>query len=158
MKSKMPDVFDEVEEVANIAEDIYDKLVGDHFKEVKELSERVKRDSNPITDAELEVVLTSVPLKLFGVSSALSKAKLTNEIVKIKNKEVDDKLKSLDYMLASAVYDSIILRIEKEILYSRELVMACKKIWDGRRSEEETPIRKDVQIDLPDYSEKTYIK
>lgn len=152
MSSIIYDIIEEMDEVSKIADSIYNKLVGDYFSTVITLSERFRSNTLPITDTELEEILTLLPLKLFQVSEALSKAKLTHEGVKLKTKECD-KDKELDYKLTAAVYASVIARIEKELTYSRELVMSSKKIWDSRRDAETSPIHTDVsgRPELPDY-------
>lgn len=152
MNTIMCEIIEEMEEVNEIADSIYHKLVGDYFDTVIKLSERFRSNTLPITDTELEEVLTLLPLKLFQVSEALSKAKLTHEGVKLKTKECE-KEKELDYKLTAAVYSSVIARIEKELSYSREFVMSSKKIWDSRRDAEISPIHSDVgdRPELPDY-------
>ena len=41
--------------------------------------------------------------------------------------------------------DKVVLRVEGEISFCRELIMAAKKIWDGRRDAEgANPIHTDV--------------
>lgn len=144
-------IVTEMKEITSIADEIYTEMVGDYFNEVERLSKRFQSMQNPITDAELEEILTVIPLKLFKVAESLSKVKLTNEIVKIRAKDKNDD-KSLDYKLAASVYASVIVRIEKEASYSRELIMASKKIWESRRSAENAAgIRTDITPDLPDY-------
>lgn len=159
MTTNFKEVLSDVEEISGIADTTYQSLVGNYFEEVKELSERFQSNNQPVTDTELESILTLLPLKLFSISEALSKAKLTNEIVKIKTKAQEGE-NEIDYKLAAAVYSSVITRIEKEASYCRELIMSSKKIWDSRRSAEEMPIRTDVSSnhsELPDYDAKTYI-
>lgn len=159
MINKMPEIVDEVSEIIDIAESVYQEIVGDYFKEVQELYQRFKSIKDPITDSELEIILTLVPLKLFGVSEALSKTQLMNEIVKIKTKETKGADAELDYKLTSSLYGAVITRIEKEMSFCRELIMSCKKIWDSRRHAEDAPIHSDVTADLPEYQgPQTYIK
>lgn len=150
MENAMDKIVEEVEGVFEIADAIYDKMVGDYFNTVTELSVRFRSNTNPVTDAELETILTLLPLKLFVVAESLSKLKLTNQIAKLKAKE-EEKDKQLDYKLTSAVYEAVILRVEKELSYSRELIMSSKKIWESRRGAETPPIYSDVTADLPDY-------
>ena len=144
-----------------IADKIYSDLVGNYFDEVIELKQRFDFNQNPVTDDELEKILTVLPLRMFKISEALSKATLTNQIAKIKAKEKGEDT-SVEYKLTAAVYESVMLRIDKERSCCRELIMASKKIWDSRRAAEEaagirTDVGKDPKKELPDY-DKTYIK
>ena len=55
-------------------------------------------------------------------------------------------------------YDNLITRVEKEMSYSRELIMSAKKIYDARRNTEQSNPVSEVnskQNDLPDYYSST---
>ena len=55
-------------------------------------------------------------------------------------------------------YDNLITRVEKEMSYSRELIMSAKKIYDVRRNTEQSNPVSEVsskQNDLPDYYSST---
>lgn len=161
MKNALEETMTELSEISLIADKIYSELVGNYFDEVIELKQRFDFNQNPVTDDELEKILTVLPLRMFKISEALSKATLTNQIAKIKAKEKGEDA-SVEYKLTAAVYESVMLRIDKERSCCRELIMASKKIWDSRRAAEEaagirTDVGKDPKKELPDY-DKTYIK
>ena len=146
-------------------EDTYAKYFEEHFKGVRELYERMKSYIHPITDDELEYILTMFPLELFTVAEHLNQIRLDREVVKLKNKEKIETLRkqlveessefemltkserqawvthqivtsSTEYEVLLAAYDTIISRVENEQSFSRELIMGAKKIWDSRRSGE----------------------
>lgn len=150
------------------------------------LAERMSNQSRLITDDELEKILLDVPLKLFSASEKLSEIQLSLEAIKLRIKEkeyeisasykstdvtysaqeikdaVNSKL-SEDRIVLSA-YSSLIARVEKELSYSRELIMGAKKVWDSRRRTDiSNPISESSSSEydkLPDYvpNGKTYIK
>ena len=127
MKDALEETMAELSEISLIADKIYSELVGNYFDEVIELKQRFDFNQNPVTDDELEKILTVLPLRMFKISEALSKATLTNQIAKIKAKEKGEDT-SVEYKLTAAVYESVMLRIDKERSCCRELIMASKKI------------------------------
>lgn len=170
----------DINEVSAWAEEQYQNQFATHFKKVNELHDKLKSKDNPLTDEELEWILTSLPLELIDVSEKLSNVKTSQEVIKvsIKTKEteladsfMDDegmsasKAKELaanetieDKLLLS-MYDIIYERVSRQVTFAKELIMSCKKIWDARRnSEQSMPSIHDS--DLPEYSEptKTYVK
>lgn len=142
-----------------LVSEIYNKYFATYFKKEIALYARFRDADVPITDKELEWLITSLPLELFSVSNALAQFKQHNEIVKLKIKqrksrskdEIDDGLDE-EYKLMSIIYASVITRVEQEISFSKELIMGAKKIWDARRSGERAPIGEKLpEPDLPDY-------
>lgn len=144
-----------------LVDDIYNKYFSRFFKEEAEMYLRFKDTDKVITDKELEWLITSLPLELFSVANALSQFKQHNEIVKLKIKKrkssgTDDDGLDEEYKIMAIIYSSVITRVEQEISFSKELIMGAKKIWDSRRSGEQTPISPSVPIkDLPDYQFRT---
>lgn len=134
----------------------YAELFSEYFNEVRALSARMKSKTQPISDQELESVLTNLPLDLFEVASKLSDIKLNYEVIKLHNKKEhteavkQSKASTVTQRNAEAdvatignralelVYETLIERVEKEVSYTRELIMASKKIWDGRRKAEQS--------------------
>ena len=167
-------------------EDSYEASFEKYFSTQRYLVGRLSDKEKPITDDELQTILIDIPLKLFEVSEVLNKVKLRASTIKLNIKNLEktrfDDLKTsglsdtrkheiaanstLDDKFLLSAYESLIERVEKELSYSRELIMGAKKIWDGRRSSENgVPMAKDAQsdnIELPDYnpgrSPKSYIK
>ena len=166
IKSEM---IDDIKSVNNYTEKIYAEQFAHYFEGQRELYKRIQSKITPITDEELEWILTSIPLELFSVSEKLSQVKTEQEVIKMRNKQKETELKKLsdqttetkkkeeaDYLLLEnrlllTVYTSVISRVENEISFSRELVMAAKKIFDARRNTlEASPIS-------PVNTAKTYI-
>lgn len=143
-----------------LVSEIYDKYFARYFKKELEMHTRFKDAEVPITDNELEWIITTLPLELFSVANALAQFKQHNEIVKLKIKQrksrskdrvVDDGLDE-EYKLMSIIYASVITRVEQEISFSKELIMGAKKVWDARRSGDRAPIGEKLpEPDLPAY-------
>lgn len=142
-----------------LVEQIYNRYFKSYFKELNESFLKFRDADVPITDKELEWIITSLPLKLFSVSNALAQFKQHNEIVKLKIKERKAKAKDAEddgmdaeYKLMSIIYASVITRVEQEISFSKELIMGAKKVWDARRNGDQAPISPQIgQPDIPDY-------
>lgn len=150
---------EDFEAADNLVDDIYNKYFGKYFKQESDLFVRFKDSDVPITDKELEWIITMLPLDLFSVATALAQFKQHNEIVKLKIKQrkvktADTEDDGLDeeYKLMTIIYNSVIARVEQEISFSKELIMGAKKVWDARRSGERSPIGAVVPPTLPDYS------
>lgn len=148
--------FKEVEELTS---KIYDETFSDYFKEVRDLSVRFSSNLSPITDQELEVILTQVPLSLFDVSERLSKFKTSYETIKLEMKEIDpkteiesEKATLQEYRLMASIYNNICSRVDHEISFSKELIMSAKKIWDARKISM-LPVSEVNDGDLPSYTE-----
>lgn len=173
--------IEDIEAVNEWAEEVYQKHFQSHFVEQQELYKRVKSVSNPITDAELEEILTNLPLELFTVSESLSKFKTSIEVMKLRMKEKqadvmkdsiektitakqqEAELATIEESLVITVYKGIVSRVQNEMDFSRELIMSAKKIYDSRRQAESampvSPIEE--KETLPEYngdfSGKTYV-
>lgn len=173
--------IDRCAELTKPAEDwyqqIYDEKFKKYFDKQKELMKRIKSSSNPITDEELEYILVDVPIHLFEVSEELNRFKLSLEIIKLNHKEkskqlsegtqdelVELKEEVLQYQIVSTVYSNVIDRVGSEKAYSRELIMSAKKIWEARRSTDNSNPVSEIDTDnvgLPDYdaiAKNQYIK
>lgn len=145
---------DDINSVSNWVNKIYDEQFGPYFKGERELFNRLQSESHPITDEEINWVLTTLPLQLFTVSEALAQLRTRCDVIKMKNKQMKAELireseeptvtKRTEYAdeqllgnrLLASVYDNVITRVESEISFSRELIMSCKKLFDARRSTE----------------------
>jgi len=182
------DISEEVKAVREWAEELYQKYFGPYFTNQNELYKSLQSTSRPISDTELEEVLTSLPLELFKVSEALSEFKIGKEVVSLKAKQKESEIVKcstastitakkeeaasdddvIQFKLVQTVYSSIITRVENEMAFSRELIMSAKKIWDSRKDTmNSNPVGNVVpeESTLPDYvynstpsSSKTYIK
>lgn len=161
----------DIDSVNDWVEEIYNRYFSNYFKDQHQYYKRLKSKDRPITDAELENILTTMPLELFSVSEALSQFKISEEVVKLKVKETEiENFKNskqssetkrkeeaansvLEHKLLITVYEAVAERVGREISYSRELIMGCKKIWDGRRATDNSnPIGNTIDDnDLPEY-------
>ena len=172
----------DIDEVEQWAENEYQNYFAQYFKGEVELYRKMKDDPEGlITDVDLEWILTYLPLELFSVAEQLSKLKTKQEVIKLHIREKEDEMmlnlkesdlsQTAEKEMASKyiapdkllvdIYTSITERVNREISFSRELIMSAKKIWDARRASEApiTGITKGVD-DLPDYipDTRTYIK
>ena len=129
------------------------------------------------------------PLELFTAAEKLNALRLNCEVVKLKNKQTLEKLrkdvtdaatqeglnktqtaervahaiseKMVEYEVLYTAYSSVITRVENEQTFSKELIMGAKKVWDSRRSAENSNPVKEVIPDLPEYditANKQYVK
>jgi len=172
---------DDMNSIQTFCDDMYITYFDDNFKEIRELYKRMKSKVHPITDDELEYILTTFPMELFSVAEKLNKLRLNCEVVKLKNKQTLEKIrndaiadatahglnktqtnehvshvvaeKMVEYEVLYASYNSIITRVENEQTFSKELIMGAKKVWDSRRNSElSNPVGMVVPEDLPTYS------
>ena len=170
------EMSEDIESVQAWAAELYDKCFGNYLKDVKDLYVKLQDKSRPISDGELEQILTTLPLELINISEVLSQFKISKEVVALtmKQKEADHIATSdaptvtqkredaanavLEYKLVHTVYSSVITRVEREIDFARELIMSSKKIWDARKhTEGANPIGDVVpesskSHNLPDYA------
>lgn len=177
---------DQLDDVDTWIKEEYNENFEQYFKNIKELYSRLSSTSKPVTDKELEEILSSVPLQLFSAAEALNFFKAKLEVLKMNVKSQreeamrDNTLKTqadrkhyADVAVYSGellikVYSTIVERVEREMSYSRELIMSAKKIWTARKEEEvnarlvePTSPTKHVNPPLPEYGSsmpETYIK
>ena len=171
----------DIDSVNEWAEDQYQKTFAQHFSQVNSIYDKLKSNNSPISDDELEWILTWLPLELMNVSEKLSELKNTQEVIKLgikkketqianseteggssatKAKEIAANAVSEDKVLLS-VYDSIYERVSRQVTFAKELIMSSKKIWDARRNSEQSmpSIPSNDPSDLPEYNKpSTYIK
>lgn len=164
----------------------YDSNFAEYFKDVEMYYNKLASTSKPITDKQLEQMMSNIPLQLFSAAEALNVFKAKVEVLKIdiktKKKEIlatsgsstkQGKEDEAEVVTASGqmlvkVYETIIERVERQMSYSRELIMSAKKIWTARKEEESSakmiePVSpaKHVNPPLPEYGSPipdTYIK
>lgn len=167
MNLNFQDVENDIKEVEDWAENEYQSYFAAHFVKEKEMYSKLKSASCPITDEELEWIITSLPLELFSAADRLTKLKLRQEVIKLHikelatNRDLDETEKknasNEDRFLINA-YGTIIERVEREMSFSRELIMGAKKVWDARRANDPHPsIATGPDYNLPEY-QLTYIK
>lgn len=170
----------DLDAIQEFCDDMYSQFFEENFAEIRELYKRMKSKVHPITDAELEYILTTFPMELFTVAEKLNKLRLNCEVVKLKNKQTLEWVRKnatevaknlgynksqtseyvsheisghmVEYEVLYAAYSAIITRVENEQTFSKELIMGAKKIWDARRSSElSNPVGMVVPEDLPEY-------
>lgn len=145
---------EDIRAVQDWAKEMYEEYFSSYFSGQRELYTRFESKSHPITDAELEIILIDVPLKLFTVAEALSQFRIGQEVTKLKARQIErekeiESLESsetkrkaeasfatLEHKLLITVQSAVVEHVEREISFSRELIMGAKKIWDSRRSAE----------------------
>ena len=172
---------DDIDDVNRWADEQYNNMFSEHFSQVNSLYAKLKSNNSPISDDELEWILTWLPLELMNVSEKLSELKNKQEVIKLgikqressiidsetengtsttKAKEIAASAVSEDKILLS-VYDSIYERVSRQLTFAKELIMSSKKIWDARRNSEQSmpSIPSENLSELPEYNKpSTYIK
>ena len=171
--------LEKLDEICAVRDEMYAEIFSELFSRVTELYQRFRSEVRPITDDELETILTEIPLRLFTVSERLADIRMRMSVTKLENKHkrtsliksyiispeydgysqsairefvsnrADDEMR--DDEIAVMVYSSLIDRIEGEISFSRELIMGAKKLWDARRSNATNPVAP-VVPELPEYA------
>lgn len=159
----------DIESVKEWCEAEYQKHFAVYFDEMYSLYSKLQSGNKAITDGELEAILTDIPLHLFSAAEALSSYKAGIEIVKLKMKQakseltIDDNFNTsqiLEDEMLVKIYGTVVERVERQITFSKELIMSAKKIWTARKGTESIGVVSD-SINLPDYSDmnnKSYIK
>lgn len=150
----LKDYAEDVSAVYSWCDEIYLNKFAAFFDRVRELYEIFKSKTRPITDSELEEIITNLPLELFSVSENLNKLRAAYEVVKLKRKEKRAKLLTqskgrndtlrnseadlgvIDDDILLLGYSTVIQRVENEISFCRELIMGAKKIYDRRKATE----------------------
>ena len=165
-------VVESIDEIESWADNQYIQLFSPSFTKVYEMYDRLRSDTYPITDTELQWVLTILPLELFTISESLNNLRVEKEVITLEEKQMkihltqsynslnpkpsSSEISNLlalelyDYDIAVVGYNTLISRVENQISFSKELIMGCKKIWDARRNTETTPIAP-VNAELPEY-------
>ena len=138
-----------------LVDEIYNKYFAEGFKRISDLEEAFRNTGNPISDEQLEQIITTIPMDLYMISASLAQFKQHHEIVKLTTKQrkkskLDEDIDT-EYQLMTIVYNSVIDRVECQISFTKELIMGAKKIWDARRRTDTTNPIKDTYINLPDY-------
>lgn len=172
--------------IEHFCDELYDNLFAEHFTKVKEMYTRLKSEIHPITDEELEYILTLFPMELISVAEKLNKLRLDAQVVKLKNKEKAEAIRHtaltevsvmdltktekqeyvshrlnkdlVDYEILLAAYTAVTTRVENEQSFSKELIMGAKKIWDSRRAGESVNPVEPVASEIPEYDRNQYIK
>ena len=171
LRGALARVDNDVKDVNEWAESEYNKYFAQYFKGEVDLYNRMKSKKDPITDQELEWILTDLPLELFSVTEQLSKLRITEEVIKlsIKKREreyvhsysegsetkrkVEAAALTADDRLLVTVYDEIAERVTRQMTFSKELIMSAKKIWDARRADGilVTDVNTTKEPELPEY-------
>lgn len=147
----------------------YNEDFRSYFEDQKNIHKRILNSESKITNDELEKVMIDIPLMLIEVAEAVNRYKLRIESLKLRmkrrqleykndesiTKDVVENENIEDKLLISA-YQMLIQRVEKEMSYTRELIMGAKKVWDSRKGGDSVvPVIPDTASDplegLPDY-------
>lgn len=176
----LDDYSDDLQSVTDWCGKTYEDNFAYLFENVKVLHDKLQTEKDKITDDDLEMVLTDLPLALFSASEKLNGLRTTREVGKLKLKEkrlkkkeelykaIQDKTSPfsksdipglitdsfIDDQVMQVALDGVINRVENEISFTRELIMSAKKIWDRRSNTDVVnpvgPIVPEYQ-NLPDY-------
>jgi len=160
----------DIDSVTSWCNEIYLDQFDEFFVDYRVLFKRLKSKEKSITDEELARILIDLPIQLFGIAEALNKFKISQEVVKLKNRQrelelIRNSLKStvtdrkqdatdkmIEYKLLITAYSSIIDRVTSEISFCRELIMGAKKIHDSRLAGiRSNPVSEVDETMLPDY-------
>lgn len=144
---------DDFKAADDVVDEIYANYFAKYFAKEAKMYERFQDANNSITDAELEWIITSLPLELMAASDALSQFKQHNEIIKLTIKQRKNQTQEEidnEYRLMSIVYNCVINKVEHKLSFSKELIMGAKKVWDARKRTEQ-PAIPEVN-NLPDYT------
>lgn len=159
------------------ADELYHDRFYRYFVEVHDMWASVSNVDNPISDNQLDICLTKLPLELFAVSEALASFKISIEAVKfeIKKAEFDQRktlmaertnetkeeieklvqFSGIENKFLLGVYTKIVERVENEMRFTREVIMACKKIYSARHVNDQPPVNEsntEPGANLPSYS------
>ena len=165
---------EDLEGVRKWCDDLYNELFAERFQIVRDLAKRMESKTHTITDEELTQIITELPTELFMAAESLNQLRLDYEVIKLTNKQIKleismgvdeevprkfqkDALQNAmsDYEIVPVAYSKVIQRVENEMTYAKELIMGAKKVYDSRKTAEQSnPIS---EIDLPEY-EQVYIK
>lgn len=173
-------ISDDLERVVTWCDNQYQDNFAEYFEDVRNLYRRLQSDNNPITDSELEQILIEVPLQLFAVSEQLNQFNAKIELLKLQIRKTqyesmqsstqtskeDMKLEAsyncIEEEMLLKEFKTVVDRVEREISFSRELIMSAKKIWTARKSTESLASGVDTlslpQDDLPEFQGKSYIQ
>lgn len=156
--------------------ELYDTMFSMYFKDHRMLASKLRSQTIPISDEQLEWILTQVPLNLFDASEKLSTLRTRYEVIRLASKEKEyeaykrseesTESKRREAAAVATTEDKILLvalenilnRVDKEMSYSRELIMSAKKIYDGRKQTERSNPVSEVRTktdDLPEYYSET---
>ena len=175
----LEDYSEDMISVSSWCQELYDNMFKAHFDVVDELYNRFNSESHIITDEELNSILIDLPIELFAASEGLNSLRRDLEVIKLKNRDMKNKIKSeiaeeadkighkltqteladilsgrmAEYEIPVLAFNSLITRVENQMSFSRELIMGAKKIFDSRRAGEKTmPVSEiDQPNNIPDY-------
>lgn len=144
MKEIIDATFEGADDLVEWCDEIYNENILPHFKEVNEFYEKIEKSEwRPISDDDLEMILTTLPLRLYSATEAVNRLGIHHSVMKFNAKrgidveDEDARKMTIQAMQAVAnAYETIIDRAEREMMFCRELIMAAKKIWDARKRSE----------------------
>lgn len=156
---------EDITAVESFADEIYDKEFASFFQLSHDLHNRVTNKKKPVTDSELEEILTTVPLNMIQISERLNKYRTALDVIRTKMKakrrelvkessgvtkterEEDANAAMAEYEIICIAYTNIIQRVDNQISFSRELVMCAKKLWDARHARPVNPVSEATATD-----------
>ena len=133
---------DVLKEIDSVIQSLYAETFGELFEKVSNLYTRFKSHTQPISDEELEQILTELPLNLFTVAERLSSMKLRLAVTKLENKRTRrDLLRQYNQseqwadLSAGARRDAISAQVEDDTFDNDIVVMVydaviSKRLWN----------------------------
>lgn len=176
---------EDLQAIEEWVDSIWEAKFEPSFAEARSLYSKLKNADVPISDTDLERIITILPLDMLEAAEHLNQLRLSSETFKLLNKDkettllrdrpdgmsVSDhkqmvELAMTERKLLTAAYNAIITRAENQMTFCREMIMSAKKIFDSRRSTEKAvpigaPNTEDSAPSLPSYSggrQQSYIK
>lgn len=177
ISEQLKSTYQVLDQVHELCDEQYNELFSNYFEPLRALRVRLLgSDDKRITDAELEDILTNLPLTLLDVSEKLNRVRLDGEVLKLKIKSDSRQLSKKDIPedvaedlqleidsenLMLRIQSYLASRVENEVSACKELIMTCKKLWDSRRQAETVMPVSEKDYSVPEYDVKkksTYIK
>lgn len=128
----------------------YNKYFAGFFEQEHQLYDKMKKPERDLSDEDLQWIITLLPMDLFSVAENLNKMKVSQEVIRLEIKQTERKKKAAEkeaqdqydaeieeLKLLVTAYTTITERVEKELSFSRELIMGAKKVWDSRAHQTE---------------------
>lgn len=91
--------------VESYIQNLYSEHFESHFSKVRDVYDRMKSEVSPISDSELEYILTVLPMELFFCAESINAIRLNKEVIKLKNKETQAELKKVHTSQLTAELD-----------------------------------------------------
>ena len=169
---------EEIGGISDWVESQYNQYFAKDFEIVRNLQAAFNSETKQISDTDLERIMTELPIRMAEASEHLNSYKLKANALKLKTSVTRNELMDtaeggtkaekteavnaalLNYDLLACAYDGIISRVDRELVYAKELIMGAKKVWTARTRATEDTAQSEPPLDsegnLPEY--RAYIR